>query len=199
MKDNMDIISKQIAENKLTTHRGSGNHKFLVFHIDDSAYGIALSRVKEVIGPTDITSVPDAQQYFKGIINLRGQIISIIDFRLKFSMPEKEYIPKKTAIIIVEQDNYTVGIVVDHVEQVANYEDSAIDTTASNKNGIGNEFISGVAKNQENNNLTLLLNIDRVINSDNIKQLHDEQTEKAEKEAQAAANAANAEKEKAAA
>ncbi len=142
--------------------------KYLIFSLLDENYGIPLSSVKEVIGVTDITKVPNVPEYFKGLINLRGRIISVLDLRCKLNLPRSEYQDKKACIIIVEIDEFTLGTIVDDVSAVEGFMSDQIERGLDINSKVSREFIIGVAKNNEKN-LTLLLDISRVLSIDELR------------------------------
>ena len=149
----------------LREERSAGRVKYLVFELMEERYGIPLSSVKEVIGLTEITKVPNVPDFFVGLINLRGQIISVLDLRKKLKLPEEKYKDKKTTIIITEFENVTIGTIVDDVKEVANFESSQIENKLDIQSSLGREFMTGVAKTNDNK-LTLLLNIGKVLSLD---------------------------------
>ena len=97
--------------------------KYLTFKVEDGDYGIEISYITEIIGVQDITSVPNTHGYVKGIINLRGTIVPIIDMRLRFGMQEIEY-TDRTCIIVLSMDNMSIGLIVDEVQEVSDISDS---------------------------------------------------------------------------
>ena len=149
----------------LREERSAGRVKYLVFELMEERYGIPLSSVKEVIGLTEITKVPNVPDFFVGLINLRGQIISVLDLRKKLKLPEEKYKDKKTTIIITEFENVTIRTIVDDVKEVANFESSQIENKLDIQSSLGREFMTGVAKTNDNK-LTLLLNIGKVLSLD---------------------------------
>ncbi len=148
----------------------SKREKYLIFSLLKETYGIPLSSVKEVIGLTDITSIPNVPDYFKGLINLRGKIISVIDLRKKLSLPEAEYEEKKTCIIIVEFDDFVLGTIVDDVSAVEGFMLSQLEHGLDINSKVSRDYIVGVAKNS-NKKLTLLLDIAKVLNVDELKMI----------------------------
>ncbi len=88
--------------------------KFLTFALGKEEYGIEILKAREILGLTESTTVPQTPDYMKGVINLRGKVIPVIDLRLKFSMPEVEY-TQETCIIVVEVSSAQAGIIVDSV------------------------------------------------------------------------------------
>jgi purine-binding chemotaxis protein CheW len=99
--------------------------RYLLFNIDDTKYGVSLEYVLEIINVQTITQVPGVAYYIKGIINLRGKIIPIIDVRLKLGLPEREY-DDKTCIIVLNVNEVQVGVIVDRVSEVVNAENSQL-------------------------------------------------------------------------
>lgn len=142
--------------------------KYLVFTLDTKRYGIPLSSVKEVIGMTEFTPVPDRPRFFKGLINLRGKIHSVIDLRTKLALSEIEYQEKKTSIIITEIGGGVVGSIVDDVIEVANFEHDQIEESLSISHNTGkDEYILGVAKTKDQA-LTLLLDVTKILSDEEL-------------------------------
>lgn len=94
--------------------------KYLTFYIDETVYGVELTHVIEIISIQSIAGVPDVPYYIKGIINLRGRIVPVIDVRLRIGLPERAY-DDHTCIIVVDIDETTVGMIVDSVFEVATF------------------------------------------------------------------------------
>lgn len=119
--------------------------KYLTFIIKDGEYGVEISYILEIISVQDITPVPHTHQYVKGIINLRGTIIPVIDLRLRFSLDEIEY-DDRTCIIVINIDNISIGMVVDEVQEVVNIDDDSVHSppNAGSTNGIDNKFIKAI-------------------------------------------------------
>ena len=92
--------------------------KFLTFVLGDEIYGIEILKAREIIGLMDITTVPQTPDYMKGVINLRGKVIPVIDLRMKFSMQEEEH-TQETCVIVVEVNGTSIGVIVDSVSEVA--------------------------------------------------------------------------------
>jgi purine-binding chemotaxis protein CheW len=139
--------------------------KFLTFFLAEEEYGIEILKVHEIIGMMSITSVPRTPQYIRGVINLRGKVIPIIDLRLKFGM---ESIPQteETCIIVVQAQGVELGIVVDRVSEVLDIPADDIDETPSFGSEVQTDFLLGIAKT--NGHVKLLLNIDRVLTTQDV-------------------------------
>ena len=143
----------------------SQDGKYLTFFLGNEDYGIPILQVKEIIGMMDITQVPKTHEFIKGIINLRGKIIPIMDLRLKFSMEVKEY-TERTCIIVVEvlinKLVRQMGIVVDTVSEVLNIEDKEIESALDYGANVEGDFLTGIGKVKDR--VVMLLNIDKIIN-----------------------------------
>ncbi|HEX2944821.1 MAG TPA: chemotaxis protein CheW [Clostridia bacterium] len=146
--------------------------KFLTFQLSNEQYGIPIQKIKEIISIMDITNVPGSPSYIKGVINLRGKIIPIMDLRLKFDLEEKEY-NQRTCIIVVELDNMgsgrQMGIVVDTVSEVLNIQKSDVEPPPNYGSRMDTAFLTGMGKVR--NKVVLLLDIDHILNSNEIAQL----------------------------
>jgi purine-binding chemotaxis protein CheW len=150
-----------------TTKVGGG--KFLTFFLAGEEYGIEILSVHEIIGMMPITSVPGTPDYICGVINLRGKVIPIVDIRKKFGMDFKEY-DSETCIIVVNVQGVEAGAVVDRVSEVLNIADEDIEPPPSFGKDVQVDFIMGIGKSQSK--VKILLDIDRVISSVQILQLH---------------------------
>ncbi len=144
--------------------------KYLVFALADESYGIPLSHVREVIAMTDITTIPHVPEYFKGLINLRGQIISVFDLRTQFRLPQTKSESKKTAIVIVEINGLTLGCIVDEVKEVASYATTQLDKKLDIQSRIGRQYIDGVARTEEAR-MVVLLKIEEILSESQIETL----------------------------
>ena len=140
--------------------------KYLTFSLGREEYGIAILKVREIIGMMSITAMPKTPDYMKGVINLRGQIIPVVSLRTKFSMEETGY-TDRTCIIVVEVEGSSgpiqVGLVVDSVSEVLNIKAEEIEESPSFTAAGGTNFILGIAKSA--NGVKILLDIDRVVDS----------------------------------
>jgi len=141
--------------------------KYLTFSVGDESYGIGILKVKEIIGVMRITPVPQTPSHVRGVINLRGKVIPIIDFRLRFGMSETDY-TERTCIIVVEIDSSSgrihIGIIVDSVAEVMNIKGSDIEDTPCFGNAADTDYILGVAKTA--GKVIILLDIDKSMCAD---------------------------------
>jgi len=151
--------------------RGSGSRegKYLSLFLESQEYGIGITKVKEIIGMIQVTPIPQTPDYVKGVINLRGKVIPIIDLRLRFGMDQVDY-TDRTCIVVVEigskSGKLNIGIVVDSVSEVINIKNADIEDTPSFGTTVSTEYILGMAKMP--GNVRILLDIDRVINSNEL-------------------------------
>ncbi len=143
--------------------------KYLTFELAGEEYGVEILKVKEIIGIMNITSVPQTPEFVKGVINLRGKVIPVIDLRLKFGMNTKEY-DERTCIIVVDINNMVTGIVVDSVSEVLNIKEEEIEETPSFGVKLYTEYILGMAKIKEQ--VKVLLDIDKVLTSSDVSLLN---------------------------
>ena len=146
--------------------------KYLTFKLNEEEYGIGILKVKEIIGIMTITSVPRTPEFLKGVINLRGKVIPIVDLRLKFSIEAIPY-TERTCIIVVEIDSndatVLIGIVVDAVSEVLNIKEADIEETPTFGTELDTEYILGMAKME--GSVKILLNIDKVLSPKEIEGL----------------------------
>ena len=134
--------------------------KYLTFTVDREDYGIEIYNVTEIIGIQKITDVPDMPAYIKGVINLRGKVISVMDVRLRFKMPEREY-DDRTCIVVVNITGAAVGLVVDTVKEVANIPDSQIELPPEVAEASSQSYVSGLGKIGED--IKILLDVAKLV------------------------------------
>lgn len=139
--------------------------RFLTFTLEDNLYGISIKFVTEIIGMQEVTTVPETPDFLKGIINLRGKVVPIIDVRLKFGKPEREY-NERTCVIVVEVDNLYVGLIVDMVDDVLTIPDEKIAPPPVGTGGYDNRYIEGIG--QVDDKVILLLDAERILKSDEV-------------------------------
>ncbi len=117
--------------------------KYLTFTVGKEDYGIEIYNVTEIIGIQKITDVPDMPAYIKGVINLRGKVISVMDVRLRFKMTEREY-DDRTCIVVVSVGGAAVGLVVDTVKEVANIPESQIELPPEVAEASSQSYVKGL-------------------------------------------------------
>ncbi len=137
--------------------------QLISFAVGDEEYGLDILGVKEVIRIRQITRLPKAPSFVKGIINLRGDVIPILDLRDRFGLEHQEY-TNTTRVIVVDVDDKLVGMVVDEANQVVRIPADQIDPTPPIVGTLSAEYIRGVGKLDER--LIILLNIDRILTTE---------------------------------
>ncbi len=143
--------------------------KYLTFTLADEDYGIGIVKIKEIIGMMPITTVPQTPEFVKGVINLRGKVIPVMDLRLRFGMEAIDY-TERTCIIVVEISGHSgivmIGIVVDAVSEVLNIKGDDIAETPTFGTKLNTDYIFGMAKME--GGVKILLDIDRVLSTSEI-------------------------------
>ena len=135
-------------------------NEYLSFELNQEEYALSILKVKEIIGVKEITPVPNLPKYIKGVINLRGKIINIVDLREKFKIESKEY-DKFTVIIIIETDKRTFGILVDSVKDVININMENIQNNFEQTKDIEEKYIHGITNYEDR--IICILNIDSLV------------------------------------
>lgn len=141
------------------------SRKYLTFLIDNETYGIGIENVTQIIGLQKITSIPNQPDYVKGVINLRGQIIPLMEVRKKFKKETIEY-DDRTCIVVIKKDDMDVGLIVDRVAEVLNIRDEEIADTKEFNKDTNSHYIKGVAN--MNNMVIILLEIDELLSHDSL-------------------------------
>jgi len=163
LAETMDQAVKVMAERE---------GKYLTFTLAEEEYGIGILKIKEIIGMMPITSVPQTPEFVKGVINLRGKVIPVVDLRGRFGMREIDY-TERTCIIVVEiagqAGTVLIGIVVDSVSEVLNVKGDDIEDTPTFGTKLNTEYILGMAKME--GGVKILLDIDKVLSADEVGML----------------------------
>ena len=136
--------------------------QYIVVKLGNEQYGIDIQYIDNIVRMQRITRVPKAQHYFKGVINLRGEIIPVMSLRLRFGFEADEYSNNTRIIILKIEPQYSVGIIVDEVREVVTLEDSMIEKAVYNTAEENSVYLAGVGKNGDS--LISILNIAGVIN-----------------------------------
>ncbi|MBF0558033.1 MAG: purine-binding chemotaxis protein CheW [Nitrospirae bacterium] len=156
-------MAEALANNKkkgvLAGQRVEGQ-EYVTFYLNEEVYAFEALRVQEIIELTDITKVPHLPDYLKGVINLRGTIIPIVDLKQKFTMGSGEY-KKHTCIIVTEFSGGVMGLIVDAVSDILNLDQESISATPSFGTKINTEFIAGMGRVDDG--LVLVLDVEKVL------------------------------------
>ena len=161
-----ELIGKMNQAVKVMT---DGEGKYLTFSMASEEYGVGILKIKEIIGMMPITTVPQTPDFVKGVINLRGKVIPVMDLRLRFGMDSIDY-TERTCIIVVEIEGTAgtvrIGIVVDSVSEVLNIKGEDIEDTPTFGAKLNTDYILGMAKME--GGVKILLDIDRVLNQEEV-------------------------------
>jgi purine-binding chemotaxis protein CheW len=141
--------------------------KYLTFRLAKEDYGIEIRHVTEIIGIQKITEIPELPDYIKGVINLRGKVIPVMDVRTRFSLPPREY-DERTCIIVVDIDDKAVGLVVDQVNEVADIPEENIEPPPRTRRESG-RFIQGLGKMDKE--VKILLDGTRLLYDEDLAQI----------------------------
>jgi len=172
----MQVSTMAPPESGPSVKNESRTGKYLAFHLGREEFAIQVLKVREIMGIQDITAVPQTPPFVKGVINLRGKVIPVVDLRLKFGLPEVEYTPR-TCIIVVQIQGpdgsvSLTGTVVDEVSEAVNIAAGEIEDTPDFGDGAATPYILGMAKGK--GKVKILLDIDKVLQAqelDGIKAL----------------------------
>lgn len=153
-----EMLTQEFLEQEEDTQKG----KFLTFSIGSEFYGIEIMYVTEIIGIQSITEVPELPDYIKGIINLRGKIIPVMDVRLRFKKEPREY-NDRTCIIVIDINEISIGLIVDSVSEVLSIPDADIVPPPELNKG-GNKYIKGIGKVE--NDVKLILDCNKLLSDE---------------------------------
>jgi len=164
---------KVLSNNVDFAKNSDGKNQYVSFKLADEIYGVSVNKVQEIIGMTSITSVPNALSYVRGVINLRGAVVPVLDMRSKFKMENRLYDPF-TVIIIVEVLDRVVGMIVDTVVDVVDIPTDIVQNASHLSSKIETDFIDGISKVDEN--LIIILNVEKILSFDEFDKFDSEVT-----------------------
>lgn len=144
--------------------------KYVTFFLENEEYGLPILAVREIIGLVPITSVPQTPPYIRGIINLRGQVIPVVDLRLKFGMPPGEE-TRESCIIVVRVHDLDTGVIVDRMSEVTDVEEENIEEAPQMGAEVDTSFILGIDKSDDR--VRLLLDLEKVLAPGVLKAVHE--------------------------
>jgi purine-binding chemotaxis protein CheW len=142
--------------------------KYLTFHLAGEDYGIEIRYVIEIIGIQNITDVPDMPAFIRGVINLRGKVIPVMDVRARFSLGDREY-DDRTCIIVVNVEGTEVGLVVDEVSEVADIPEANVEPAPRTNRNTEDSYIQGMGK--INKSVKILLDVHKLLFSGEMQEL----------------------------
>ena len=142
---------------------------FVTFKISSELYGINIMEVREVIQLCEITPIPNAPDFVDGVINLRGEIIPILNLSKRFHFKEKSYTEEEEllrSILVIKVNDLVIGIIIDQINKVVNIYEDQIQSPPQMISGIGAEFVQGVVRLEEEDILLIILNEKKLFNKD---------------------------------
>lgn len=142
--------------------------KYLTFHLAGENYGIEICYVIEIIGIQSITEVPDMPTFIRGVINLRGKVIPVMDVRARFKLPARDY-DDRTCIIVINVDSTEVGLVVDEVSEVADIPENHVEPAPRTSKNSDDSYIQGMGK--MNNRVIILLDVHKLLFNNEMQRL----------------------------
>ena len=157
-----NVVDDRISE------EDSMKGKYLTFSLEKEEYGIEIRNVRDIVEIQNITVIPELPNYMKGVINLRGTVIPIMDMRLRFCIEEREY-NDRTCIIIVNINGMLIGLIVDSVQEVIDISDEDIVPPPSVKSGYTSNFISGIGKTESG--IKLLIDCEKIFSEDSLEEI----------------------------
>jgi purine-binding chemotaxis protein CheW len=164
------IVAENQPASSISGEARSG--KYLTFQLGREEFGIRVLKVREIMGVLEITSVPQTPAHVKGVINLRGKVVPVIDLRLKFGLPPADY-TQRTCIIVTqvkgESGLILMGVIVDGVSEVLNLAPTDIEDTPDFGEEIAGDYLLGLAKVK--GKVKILLDIDRVLSAQDLHHL----------------------------
>lgn len=143
--------------------------KYLTFYTEQQLFGVPIADVVQIVGIQEITEVPEFPSYAKGIINLRGTIIPVIDVRLRFGKEEREYDERTCIIVTLIQDSYVVGFIVDAVDAVTNIDDENISEPPKVAGDYSGSYLTGIARHE--GRVVLLMDTQRLLSDEMVNSL----------------------------
>lgn len=159
-------MAEEILTEELEEEEDTQKGKYMTFRSENEYFGIELQYINEIIGIQPITAIPEVEDYIKGLINLRGKIIPVIDVRVRFKQKPLEY-TDRTCIIIINVKSIVVGLIVEAIEGVVAIDDGNIELPPSFSSSIGkNHYVYGLGKT--NDSVKLLLDVDKLIRDEEV-------------------------------
>jgi purine-binding chemotaxis protein CheW len=146
--------------------------KYLTFQLGREEFAIRVLKVREIMGIQDITAVPQTPAHVRGVINLRGKVVPVVDLRLKFGLPEIEYTPRTCIIVVqvqLDESTLLMGLVVDGVSEALTLAAGDIEDTPEFGSGVSTPYLLGMAKSK--GKVKILLDIDEVLNTQELRGL----------------------------
>ena len=163
---NVGTISPEKQRDRTSSLDASEGEQFVTFSLADEEYGVDIMKVQEIIGYQGFTKIPNLPPFIKGVLNLRGTVVPVLDLRAKFVLEEKEY-NKFTVIILLTVLGRIMGMIVDSISDVVSFSDEEMEDTPNFGSQIHTKFIKGMGK--KDGNFVILLDIDKVMNEQDLE------------------------------
>ncbi|MGI6151288.1 MAG: chemotaxis protein CheW [Christensenellales bacterium] len=157
-------VKEELLEQQEDTQHG----RYLTFNLGEEVFGLEIRYITEIIGLQPITKIPEVAPYIKGVINLRGKIIPVIDMRLKFGKEPIEY-NDRTCIIVIDTEELIIGLIVDKVSEVITIDDEDVVPPPDQRTGIRNRYIKGIGK--VDGDVKLLLDCKTLLDADETEEV----------------------------
>jgi len=157
-----------VIENTADMEEDTQKGRYLTFSLGDESYGIEIKYVTEIIGIQTITVIPELPEYVKGVINLRGKIIPVMDVRLRFKKEPREY-NDRTCVIVVDINDISIGLIVDSVAEVLTIPEEDIVEPPKMNRSFSNRYIKNIGK--VGNSVKLLLDCEKLLTEDELEDL----------------------------
>lgn len=160
------LAAETEQENDNSLLKADQGDEYLTFHLADEEYGVDILRVREIRGWENVTRIPNSPEYVKGVLNLRGAIVPIIDLRIRFNLARSEYTPMTVVVVLSVQSEdgsreRIMGVVVDAISDVVNARFSDIQATPEFDTSIEIDYISGLASSGEK--MIMLVDVDKML------------------------------------
>lgn len=171
----------QVNTGDLITHEAgqeAEGSQYLTFMLAGENYGVDILRVQEIKGWAPVTRIPNTPEHLRGVLNLRGTIVPIIDMRMRFDLEDAEYTALTVIIVLsihTEKGERVIGVVVDSVSDVLNVKPEDIKPTPDFGSGVDTEFLNGLAASGDD--MVMLLDVDKMLSSDELNNLSSLDTE----------------------
>ncbi len=156
-----DIINRLTEEEEVV----AATDKYLTFILDKQNYAVPISEVREIIPIQDVTQMPDYPAYVKGIINVRGTIIPLIDIRVRFHKPDKAY-DERTSVVVALINELLIGLIVDAVDEVLDIDKNDISPSPRMNADTTSKYVTGVGKVE--NKIILILDTNKLLNDEEL-------------------------------
>ncbi len=156
-------INESLAQLQTDVDENTMEGKFLTFQLGGEVYGLPIEYIIEIIGVQRITKVPDMNEYVKGVINLRGQVIPVIDVRKRFGMEHRTY-DDRTCIMVTRNKGVSIGLIVDTVEEVKDIPEETISPAPAVATSHSGEYIKGISQGTgDDGQVVIIMNLQKLL------------------------------------